>query len=89
MTRTIGYYLLLLKTVVQMTVFPVLLLRLDQIRIGKFVCTRAVPFYYDNIQSQSVAKHINSKENFTEKDVLAPALQSWDPEKTDQISEPM
>jgi hypothetical protein len=50
MTRTIGYYLLLLKTVVQMTVFPVLLLRLDQIRIGKFVCTRLIPFYYSNIE---------------------------------------
>jgi hypothetical protein len=45
MTRTIGYYLLIIKIVAQITVFPVLLLRLDQIRIGKFVCTKVFPAF--------------------------------------------
>jgi len=78
MTRTIGYYMLLLKIVVQMTVFPLLLLRLDQIMIGKFVCTKLFPDFKsldflsnDNHVSEA---YINSEENFTSKDVLAPAL---------------
>ena len=45
MTRTIGYYILCLKIVVQMVVFPVLLLRLDQIRISKFMCTKVFPAF--------------------------------------------
>ena len=45
MTRTIGYYILTVKIVVQMIVFPVLFLRLDQIRIGEFMCTKVFPAF--------------------------------------------
>jgi len=45
MTRTVGYYILLIKIVVQIAVFPALLLRLDQIIISKFICTKVFPAF--------------------------------------------
>jgi len=78
MTRTIGYYLLLVKIVVQIVVFPILLLRLDQAKISKFVCTKVFPAFM-KLDFLTHDKHvsenfINAGKNFSEKDVLAPAL---------------
>lgn len=76
-----------------MVVFPVLLLRLDQIRIGQFMCTKVFPAFksldFLSNDGHVSASYINSEKNLSTKDVMAPALQSWDPEKTDKMSKPM
>lgn len=76
-----------------MIVFPVLFLRLDQIRIGEFMCTKVFPAFksldFLSNDNHVSASYINSEKNLTEKDVMAEALKSWDPETTDKISKPM